>query len=151
MVLQRQFKHLLLALLLVSSVSIVGCPKGTVTHKVTVSQHSFQTSVAAFQDAEIAEFEKGFVSQETHVKIQLGIQKVAMGGLELDNYLAANLSTNPDLPTLKQKLDAVYNLLDAIEKDGLVGVKNPTSKALLEIALDGVKAIVDNALVQVTK
>lgn len=146
MVLQRQFKHLLLALLLVSSVSVVGClkSKGTMTHRVTAAQHSFQGVVLGFQDAEIAESDKGFVPVEYHVKIQVGIQKVALAGRDLDNYLVSN----SDATTVKAKLDEIYNLLDAIQKDGLSGVKNPTSKALLEVALDGVKAIVDNALVQ---
>ena len=116
--------------------------KGTATHKVTVAQHNFRFAVQAFQDAEIAEFDKGFVPQDLHVKMQTTIQKVALGGKDLDDALAAGASAT----TIKAKLDAIYALLDSLNTDGVLGIKNPTTKATLEVALDGIKAIIDNAL-----
>lgn len=128
------------------SFALAGCPKGSVTHKVTAAQHNFRFAVQAFQDAEIAEHDKGFVPDDLHVRMQEVIQKVALGGVDLDKTLAAGASA----ATLKDKLDNIYTLLDSLNSDGILGIKNPTTKATLEIALDSIKAIIDGALVQVS-
>jgi hypothetical protein len=123
---------------------------GTVTHKVTVAQHGFLSVITGFQDAEIAEHDKGasFISDDTHVRIQTIIQKVALGGKDLDTTLAAGGATST---TIKAKIDAIYALLTLLETDGLTGVKNPSSKAILEIALNQIKAVLDLALTQVAQ
>jgi len=131
----------LLAVAAFISTSAFAC-KGTATHKVTVAQHNFRFAVQAFQDAEIAEHDKGFVPDDLHVRMQSTIQKVALGGKDLDDALAAGASA----PTIKAKLDAIYALLDSLNTDGVLSIKNPTTKASLEVALDGIKAIIDNAL-----
>lgn len=128
------------------SFALAGCPKGSVTHKVTAAQHNFRFAVQAFQDAEIAEHDKGFVPNDLHVRMQDVIQKVALGGVDLDKTLAAGASAT----TIKAKLDNIYTLLDSLNNDGILGIKNPTTKATLEIALDSIKAIIDGALVQVS-
>lgn len=132
-------------MVLLLALAMSGCPKGTVTHKVTVAQHNFRFAVQAFQDAEIAEHDKGFVPDDLHVKMQATIQKVALSGKDLDNALASGAST----ATIKGDLDAIYTLLDSLNTDGVLGIKNPTTKATLEIALDAIKAIIDGALVQI--
>ena len=142
----------LIAVLL--AVSLNGCAawkSGSVTHKVTASQHSFKDVVAGFQDAEIAAHQQRdpnglpLVPDGIHLQIQQTIQKVALAGVDLDTFLA----TNPPSAGIKVKLDAIYTLLDSIQNDGLTGIKNPTTKASLEVALGAVKAIIDGALVQV--
>lgn len=142
----RRLLVLALSLALTSS----GCAawkQGTVTHKVTALQHSFKAVVAGFQDAEIAEHDKGFVPNDLHLQIQQGIQKVATAGVDLDTYLASNAPA----AGLKAKLDNIYVLLDTIATQGILPITNPTTKATLEIALDQVKAIIDLALTQVSK
>jgi len=123
-----------------------GCPKGSVTHKVTVAQHNFRSAVEALQNAEVAEHDKGFVPDDFHIKMQEIIEKIALAGKDLDNQLATGAGT----ATIKVKLDAIYTLLDSLNNDGIFGVKNVGAKATLEIALDAIKAIVDNALVEVS-
>lgn len=141
-------KLLLIVLLLMPAMVLTqafAC-KGSAVHKVTAAQHNFRFAVQAFQDAEVAEHDKGFVPNDLHIAMQEGIQKVALGGKDLDNALAAGA----DSKTIKGKLDAIYTFLDSINTDGVAGIKNPNTKAVLEIALDGVKAIIDNALTQVS-
>ena len=129
-------------LLLLSS----GCAtRGTAVHKVTVAQHSLLSVVGAFEDAESAEFAKGFVPVDLHLKMQGGIQKLALAMKDLDSALAANASAS----TIKARLDNIYTLLDSLNSDGVLQVKNATSKAMLEVALDAIKTLIDNALVQV--
>jgi len=124
---------------------LLGCPQGSTVHKVTAAQHNFRFAVQAFEDAEVAEFDKGFVPAPIHLKMETVVQKVALAGKDLDTSLAAGAST----ATIKGKLDAIYTLLDSLNSDGVLGVKNATTKAELEIALDAIKAIIDGALVQV--
>ena len=134
--------------LVVISISrdMTGCAvRGTVVHKVTVAEHNFRFTVQAFQDAEIAAHNQALVPDDLHLKMQGAILKIALAGKDLDDSLAAGAST----PTIKAKLDAIYSLLDSLNSDGVLGVKNPTTKATLEIALDSIKAIIDNALTQV--
>jgi hypothetical protein len=137
-----------IAVVLLFAASFTGCAamkSGSVTHKVTASQHSFKDVVKGFQDAEIAEHDKGSVPDVLHIQMQTGIQKVAMAGVDLDTALAANA----DSATLKAKLDNIYTLLDSISSQGLTGIKNPNTQAILEIALNQVKTLVDTALTQV--
>jgi hypothetical protein len=143
---RRKSVWVLIPLLLVLS----GCAAwktGTVTHKVTASQHTFKEAVAAFQTAEIAEHDKGFVPNDLHIQMQTVIQKVALAGVDLDTALAANASA----ATLKAKLDNIYTLLDSINTQGIIPITNPTTRATLAVALDAIKAIIDNALTQVAE
>lgn len=121
------------------------CVKGTATHKATVGQHTLREAVGAFQDAEIAEFHQGFVPPDTHLRIQTTIQKIAMAAVDLDNALASGATA----ASFKAKFDAIYTLLDSLNTDGILGIKNPTTKQALEVALDSIRAIVDNILVGV--
>jgi hypothetical protein len=122
---------------------------GSVTHKITVAQHGFLSVITVFQDAEIAEHDKGvsFIPDDVHLKIQTIIQKVALGGKDLDATVAAGGSAT----TVKAKIDAIYALLDSLQADGLTGVKNASSKAILEIALNQIKSVLDLALTQIAK
>ncbi len=116
------------------------------THKVTVAQHSLLSVVGAFEEAESAEYAKGFIPADIHVKMQMGVEKVALACADLDKSLAAGSTGS----TLKVKLDAIYQLLDSLNTDGILGVKNPSTKVMLEVALDQIKVIIDSALTQVT-
>jgi hypothetical protein len=136
------------ALVVIVALWASGCAamnSGTLTHKVTASQHTFKSAVQGFQDAEIAEHDKGFVPNDLHVQMQNVIQKVAMAGVDLDGALAANATS----ATIKAKLDNIYVLLDTLSTQGIFGIKNANSKAILEIALNQVKTILDVALTQV--
>ncbi len=102
--------------------------------------------VGAFEDAESAEYARGFVPIGPHLRMQTAIQKVALGFKDLDAALAANASG----ADLKTKLDAIYLLLDSLNSDGILGIKDAGTKATLELALDAIKAVIDNALLQVS-
>lgn len=118
-----------------------GC-SSTNYHKMVVAEHDFKSTVQAFQDAEIAEFQAGFVDAQTHLKIQSGIINVAQGGQALATLIQQNASPQ----SIQAQVNTLYGFLDTLNSDGLLYVKNPKSKATLEIALDSVKAIVTNIL-----
>ena len=73
------------------------------------------------------------------------IKKVALAGVDLDNAVA----TGATATDLKAKFDNIYSLIDSLNTDGILGVKNANSKQVLELALDSVRAIVDNILMGV--
>jgi hypothetical protein len=128
-------------LLCFAAVALAGCP-GSVVHKVTVAQHDFRIAVQAFQDTEIALHNQGgVISDDVHIQIQTGIQKVAQAGVDLDTALASNAPTS----TLKTKLDSIMALLDDLNNQGLLGVKNQNAKLALTSALLAVKGIVAGA------
>lgn len=119
---------------------------GTVVHKVTIAQHDFRISVQAFQDTEIVLHNQGIVPNDLHMQIQQGIQKVAQAGVDLDTALAANAPTS----TLKTKLDSIMTLLDSLNNESILGVKNETAKLALTSALLAIKGIVAGAEAWVT-
>lgn len=135
----------LLGLILAVALTATGCPKGGVIHKVTVAQHNFRITVGAFQDAEISEHDKGFVPNDLHISIQTEIQQISQGGVVLDEALA----TGADIATIKAKLDAINKIIGLMNAD-LLHIKNPDSKAALEIALTAVQAVITAAEVLVT-
>jgi hypothetical protein len=140
----------LLTIALASTLALGGCAAwraGSVQHKVTVAQHNFLTVVTAFQDAEIAEHDQGFVPNDTHVTIQGIVKKVALAAKDLDEALIANA----DAATLKAKLTVIYGLLDQLQADGLTGIKNAEKKATLQLALNQIKTLLDLALTQVAQ
>jgi len=141
----RSSIRITLLMLFMLSIVMAGCVKGTATHKVTVGQHTLREAVGAFQDVEIAEYNKGFVPQDVHLRIQALVKKVALVGVDLDNA-AISGATATDLKT---KFDTIYTLIDGLNTDGVLGVKNAKSKQVLEVALDSIRAIVDNILVGV--
>lgn len=139
----RRTRAICLVFLLLPILPVSGCVKGSALHKATVGQHTLRELVGAFQDAEIAEHDKGFVPNDLHVKFQTIIGKTALAAIDLDNAATAGASATD----LKAKFDKIYGLLDSLNTDGILGVKNPTSKQILETALDGIKAFVDNLLI----
>jgi uncharacterized protein (DUF2252 family) len=141
----RTKRFFLTSILLISILQTSCAGRGTVVHRVTVVQHDFLAVVTAFEDSEVAAHEKGLVSDDLHRKMQEGVKKVALADKDLDAALAANASS----ATLKAKLDTIYSLLDSLNSDGILGVKDVATKATLEIALDAIKSLIDNALVQV--
>jgi len=141
----KGIRIILLAIALAMSGASYSCIKGSATHKVTVGQHTLREAVGAFQDAEIAEFNAGHVSPDNHVRIQSTVKRLALAAIDLDNAMIAGASATD----AKAKFDAVYALLDSLNTDGILGIKNPTTKQVLETALDGIRAIVDNILIGV--
>lgn len=120
---------------------------GSVVHKVTMAQHDFRISVQAFQETEIALHNQGIIDPNNHVLIQTYIQKVATAGVELDTALASNAPTS----TLKTKLDAIMTLLDSLNNDGVLGIKNENAKLAMTSALLAIKGIVAGAEAWVTQ
>jgi len=132
-------KHTALVVVLLSSLFFAGCP-GTAYHKAVIAEHDFSVTVAAFQQAEIVEFQSGRIDSAEHLKLEAGIEKVALAGQTLTSSLqsgAANTTVQQNFNTLSA---AVTDLMNS----GVLGVKNPTSQQLLKVSIQTAQAILAN-------
>lgn len=108
-------------------------------HQATVAEHDFKIAVMGFQNVEIAEFQAGHIEAEYHQKIQGYILQVASGGAAITDLLAKS-----DKAGALQELTSIDGIMQKLLSDGVLGVKNPTTKASLQIALQSVQAIITN-------
>ena len=136
-------------LVLLLALASAGCPKGSTTHKIIAAQHNFRIAVQAFQDAEVGIHNQpgGLIPDGLHIQIQEIIGKVARGGIDLDEALAANAPTS----TIKTKLDSISTLLDSLNNDNLLGIKDTNTKLGLQTALLTIKGIITTAETWVTQ
>lgn len=133
-------KTLLVATLMLLPFTLGGCPKGTPYHDAVVAEHDFKTTVQAFQTAELAEFNAGNISATEHAALEGGILKVALAGQTLTTALqsgAVNSSVLGDFATLAAALGS-------LNTDGVLGIKNATSKAEFSTFITTLQGIVTN-------
>jgi hypothetical protein len=125
---------------LVFAVVLIGCPAKGPYHDAVVAEHDFKTGVASFQQAEIKEFQAGRIDAATHQKLESGIEKVGLAGQTLVTALqsgAANATVQADFTTVSA---ALLDLLN----NGVLGIKDPTSQALLKTIVQTAQAILSN-------
>jgi len=127
------------------AISMAGCPSSSVTHKIVIAQHDFRIGVQALQDAEIAVNNQPgqLIAPALHVQMQAYIQKVALAGMDLDDALAKNVPVS----TLQTKLTAIMDLLDVLNNQTLLGIKDANAKTTLQSAILVLRGIVTQALV----
>ena len=127
------------------AVTLAGCPTNSVTHKIVIAQHDFRIGVQALQDAEIAVNNQPgmLISPSLHTQMQTYIQKVALAGMDLDDALSKNFPVSK----LKTKLTSILDLLDVLNNQTLLGVKDANAKTTLESAILVLRGIVTQALV----
>lgn len=117
-----------------------GCPKGTY-HDVVVVEHQFSTTLKAFQDAENKEFQSGRVDPNEHKAIGAGEEKVG----KATQVLVQSLQSGALNTTVQQNYQTLEVALTSLLNDGVLGVKNDTSKQLLQLGLQTASDILNNA------
>jgi len=127
------------AVLLVVAVFSSGCPKGAY-HGAVVAEHAFTSGLGAFQKAEIAEYQNGRISVEEHHKIEAGIEKIGTSGIILVNAMQSGAAN----PTISADLQLLIDSTTALMNDGVLGVKNPNSQAILKASLQTAQAVLSN-------
>ena len=126
-------------LLICLSFVMAGCPK-TAYHSAVVAEHDFTISLKAFQQAEMVEFQGGRIDAAEHQKLEAGIERVATAAQTLVSSLqagAANATVQQNFTTVSQ---AVTDLLN----NGVLGIKNANSQALVKAVLQTAQAILSN-------
>ncbi len=109
-------------------------------HQVVATEHDFLIAVTAAQNVEIAEFQAGNVPPDLHKRIQLGFLKTGQLGEQVAKLLAANASSQTILTQLSQVTVGLKTLLD----EGVLGIKNPSTLAAFQAAVQAAIDIVKN-------
>lgn len=128
-------------LVMLAVVSFIGCSAFSCNyHNAVMAEHDFDLSVKAFQQIEEAEFQAGNISTEYHQKLQTYILEFAQGGKGVAGLLQSNASKQ----TILSEISLIDGTLTDALNNGLLGVKNPTTKANLTAALKATQAILAN-------
>jgi hypothetical protein len=125
---------------LLLALALSGCPAGSTYHSAVVAEHDFKTGVAAFQKAEMVEFQNGRIDQAEHQKIEAGVEKIGLAAQVLVKSLqggAANTTVQQNFATVEA---AITDLLN----NGVLGVKNAQSQQLLRLAIQTASDILVN-------
>ena len=110
---------------------------GSQIHKATLAEHDFKVAVQGFQNAEIAEYQSGRISQAVHTELETYIGQVADGGAALTTLIQKG-----DKAGALAQISAIDGAIQTLLNKGVLGIKNPTTVANLEIALEAVQGVV---------
>ncbi len=136
---------ILLLFFILLSFTFTGCAARGPYHAAVVINHDAVTITKAFQSAELAEFQAGRISLAEHQALEAGIEKVALGGQAVTMALQAGATQATVLGDVGVLVQAVSDLA----ANGVAGVKNPQSLAVLNTALNALKALIANLQTEV--
>jgi hypothetical protein len=108
----------------------LGCEQSKLK-KVAQAADGFSLAVKAFQEAEIAAHQQGFVDDQEHHEIQAALADVARAGLELDSDIRAAR----DVRTARGAMGQVWTSVDNLYTGGVLHIKNPKARQDLEALL----------------
>lgn len=131
-----------LALAAILSITIAfasGCPKGAY-HDAVVAEHQFTTTLDSFQQAEAIEAANGRIDPATHKLLAAGIEKAALAG----QTLVSSLQSGAANTTVQQNFATVSAAVSDLLNNGVLGIKNETSRGILQVSLKAVQAILAN-------
>lgn len=129
---------LFLSVVMISSYGI-GCPKGAY-HDAVVAEHQFKSVTQAFQQAEIKEAGNGRIDPAEHKAIEQGIEQVGLTA----QVLVTSLQNGASNATVKDNFATVSAALTDLLNNGVLHLKNQTSKDILTTSIAAVRAILDN-------
>lgn len=121
------------------AVCLAGCPKGAY-HDAVVAEHNFTTVLQNLQQAELAEHTNGRIDLVEHQRLEGAIGKAALTA----QALVSALQAGADNTTIQQDFTTVANTLNALQVDGVFGVKNPQSQNLLALLVKTLQDILTN-------
>lgn len=129
-------KKFLAVALLSSTICLSGCGLSTAAKLMK----SYRISLGAFQDAEIATFQKGFITPQQHIKDQADIERLANYGAIADQAILSS-----DKANLTADVANGLAVVASVEANDVTAIGDPTSRATVELAVAGL----DNLLQQV--
>lgn len=110
--------------------------------KAAELSHDFALGVQAFQSSEIVFHNAGKIDDTEHITLQNWILRVAEAGKAMDTAIVAGHSATTAQAKVNAAIDATTGLLN----DGVLMVKNPESKAALQLSLVTLKSILGSIL-----
>ena len=104
--------------------------------RASLAVNDFTIGLQAFQEAEIAAHNQGYVDHPTHRVIQEAVAKAAQASLVMTQAIRNTRNSPGAIGGIKAALDATQSLLDT----GLAGVKNPQTKSQLQALVLGIRS-----------
>lgn len=93
---------------------------------------SYRISLGAFQDTEIAAFQKGFITTSQHVHDQADIEKLANFGIIADKAILAS-----DKASAIADVANAIAVVNEIEQTDVIAIGDANSRAEIEVAVAG--------------
>jgi hypothetical protein len=128
-----------IAVVLMLGMFVAGCPKGAY-HDAVVAEHDMKSGVAAFQQAEMQEYQAGRIDLATHQQLEAGVEKVGLAAQVLVSSLQAGAANT----TVQQNFDTMGQAVNDLLANGVLGVKDTTSKQVLKTLIETIQAILKN-------
>jgi len=122
------------------ALALSGCAVHGPYHAAVVVNHDARTITQTFQQVEIAEFNAGRISVAEHKALEAGTEKVGLAG---QSVTAALQQAGPSSDVLA-KVNALVQAVGDLNTNGVLAVKNPTSKAVLGAAIKGIQDLLVN-------
>jgi hypothetical protein len=113
---------------------------GCTYHNLVLMEHDFEASVKALQAAETNEFTAGNIDAATHQQIEGIVLQIAQGGQQVATLLQQNASKQ----SILAEVTIISNSLNTLLQQGVLGIKNPTTKQNLTIIIQSLQAILAN-------
>lgn len=104
--------------------------------RASLAVNDFTIGLQAFQEAEIAAHNSGYVDHPTHRAIQESVAKAAQASLVMTEAIRNTRNSPGAVGGIQAALSATSTLLDT----GLAGVKNPQTKAQLQALVLGIRS-----------
>jgi hypothetical protein len=113
---------------------------GCTYHNLVLMEHDFEASVKALQAAETNEFTAGNIDAATHQQIEGIVLQIGQGGQQVATLLQQNASKQ----SILAQVTLIGNSLNTLLQQGVLGIKNPTTKQNLTVIIQSLQAILAN-------
>lgn len=131
------------ALLLVLCIGLMGQGCDNWREKAAIFMRDYATTLEAVQNAEIDAHRANYVSDVDHQVLQNYVLKLAVYGKEANDAIGRGNRQGAIV-----QIDLALADLDRLQKQGLLGVKNPESKAAISALVLSVRGVLTGAKVQ---
>lgn len=131
--------RLLLTLALSASLVLSGCGLGQAAQVMK----TFRISLAAFQDAEIAASQKGFITPSQHNHDQADVEKLAVIGASADRAIQAG-----DKAGVILDVQAGLAAVAEIEANDVTGITDATTRAEVEATIGALQNLLSQVGIQ---
>ena len=138
----RMQRPLAAIVLLLLSVSLSGCPKGTVAQQALTAVNKYANSLNAFQQAVAIAHKNGTLSDDEDRLLQTKIAAAAQAGAISDAAIVA-VANGGDATS---EIAAAQAALEDLINSGVAGIKNATTKQELNLAITASADLLETAI-----
>lgn len=144
---KQRKSSLYLGTILITAILMCGfaCPHGT--KNLAVASDTIASALGNAQTAARQAVTNGVISQADETQFETYLSKVSQAGLVLDKGIRANESAT----TLSLKVNSFLDAFNALDNQGLIGIKDTNLKIALTTIVTGAEASVAVISAQVGK